>query len=119
MERQISEILDAFNSEKISALVVKGPALALTLYPATAARPCSDIDLLVRPNQYVKAREVLNRIGYRCRYERFENFKEFFNSEPFSHRTDPTKPYEVDLHWDVFQYHGLKRGNGIREIFRS
>ena len=116
MERQISEILDAFNSEKISALVVKGPALALTLYPTPAARPYSDIDLLVRPEQYVKAREVLNRIGYRCRYERFENFKEFFNSEPFSHGTDPTKPYEVDLHWDIFQYHGLKRGNGS-EIF--
>ena len=117
MERQIAKILDAFNSENISALVVKGPALALTLYPTPAARPYSDIDLLVRPEQYVKAREVLNRIGYRCRYKRFENFKEFFNSEPFSYRKDPTKPFEVDLHWDLFQYHGLKRRNGSETFF--
>ena len=117
MERQISDILDAFNSEKVSALVIKGPALTLTVYPATAARPCSDIDLLVRPEQYVKAREILNRIGYRCRYNRFDNFKEFFNSEPFSCGKDPTKPYEVDLHWDVFQYHGLKRENAADTFF--
>ena len=109
MERQLSEIQDAFNTENISNLVIKGPALALTLYPSAAARPCSDIDLLVSPDEYLKARSVLDRIGYRCGYQRFENFREFFNSEPFSHRTDSTKPYEVDLHWDIFQYHGLKR----------
>ena len=117
MERQIFDVLDAFKGDNISTLVLKGPALACTIYPAVAARPCSDIDLLVRAEQYMKAREVLNRIGYRCRYNRFENFKEFFNSEPFSHNTDPTRPFEVDLHWDVFQYHGLKRGNGIDAFF--
>ena len=117
MERQISDILDAFNREKISALVVKGPALAWTLYPTSATRPSADIDLLVRTEQYVKAREVLNRIGYRCLYKRFETFKEFFNSEPFSHRVETTRPYEVDLHWSIFQYHGLKRANGMHAFF--
>lgn len=117
MERQLSDILDAFVAENISALVIKGPALALTLYPSPAARPCSDIDLLVRPDEYLKARSVLDRIGYRCGYRRFENFRELFNSEPFSHRTDSTKPYEVDLHWNIFQYHGLKRGNDADEFF--
>jgi hypothetical protein len=117
MERQIRDVLDAFHREKISALVIKGPALARTLYPSAATRPSDDIDILVNPEQYMKAREALTRIGYGSTCRRFETFRAFFSSEPFIHRTDKTKPYEVDLHWSIFQYHGLKRDNGVGAFF--
>jgi hypothetical protein len=72
MERQLREILDTFGRENISSLVLKGPALAWTVYPDPATRPFADIDLLVRPDQYMKARNILNQLGYRSQLDRFE-----------------------------------------------
>ncbi len=117
MERQLCDVLDAFRREEISALVLRGPALARTVYPDSATRPFNDIDLLVIPEQYVKAREILTEMGYLCPFKRFETLQEFFNAESFSHVTDKTKCFEVDLHWSIFQYHGLKRDNGFGSLF--
>jgi hypothetical protein len=119
MERQIREAYDAFNREKISALIYKGPALASTIYPAYAARPFNDIDLLVKPEEYLKARNVLLQLGYQSQVNRFEMFQELFNSEAFIQEEDTAQLFEIDLHWDVFQYHGLKRDNDVGELFRN
>jgi Uncharacterised nucleotidyltransferase len=119
MERQIREIFDAFKREKISVLVYKGPALASTIHPAYATRPFNDIDLLVKPEEYLKAQEILLQMGYQCQFKRFEMFQELFNSESFVHQNDTIKSFEVDLHWDIFQYHGLKRDNDVSEFFRN
>ena len=71
MARQLQEILGAFNEENIDVLVIRGPALASTVYPDPATRPWTDIDLLVKPNQYLKSRRVLNQLGYRSQIKRF------------------------------------------------
>ena len=118
MESQLHKVLDAFSKDKISVIVYKGPALAWTVYPASAARPFGDIDLLVKPEQYLKARGVLLQIGYQSQFNRFETFQELFNSESFVHQKDVTKSLEVDLHWDIFQYHGLRRDNDIEAFFQ-
>jgi hypothetical protein len=119
IEKQLREILDTFRREKISLLVLKGQALACTVYPDPATRPSVDIDLLIRPDQYFKARNVLNQLGYRSELDRFETFHELFNAEPFVHKDNAKKYFEVDVHWSLFQYHGLNRNNGIREVFRN
>ena len=67
--RQFSEIQDVFEKQGISSLVFKGLALAWTAYPDFATRPSSDIDLLVKPEQFLKARKVLTQIGYRFRFK--------------------------------------------------
>jgi hypothetical protein len=119
MEKQIGEVCEAFNKKKISVLIYKGPALACTIYPAYAARPFNDIDLLVKPEQYKIARDILLQIGYQPEVNRFEKFQELFNSESFIHQGDTTHLFEIDLHWDIFQYHGLKRKNDVEELFRN
>jgi hypothetical protein len=119
VEGQLRQILRAFEHEGIEVLLLKGPALAVQVYPHPATRPFADIDLLVRPEQYAKAREVLYEGGYRCQLDRFENFQELFNAEPFVHSDDSKKYFEVDLHWSLFQYHGLGRNNEVEEIFRT
>jgi len=119
MERQIREVFDAFKRKKISVLIYKGPALACTIYPAYAARPFNDIDLLVKPEQYKIARDILRKMGYLSRVNRFETFQELFNSESFVHQGDTTQLFEIDLHWDIFQYHGLKRINDVGELFHN
>jgi hypothetical protein len=117
LTRQLREILDAFNKEKIDVLVLKGPALAWTIYPDFATRPIGDIDLLVKPEQFLQAREVLNRIGYQCQFKRFEKFRELSKAEQFIHSTDARKPLEVDLHWYLFHYYGIWRNNGVEVFF--
>jgi len=47
----------------LNALLVKGAALALTVYPSPAARPMSDIDLLVRRDLEERVLGALTRAG--------------------------------------------------------
>lgn len=117
--RQFREIQNAFKKEKICALVFKGFALACTVYPDFATRPSFDIDLLVKPKQFLRAREVLSQIGYQCRFKRFEMFQELSKAEQFVNKTDARKPFEVDLHWNLFHYYGIWRNNSVEEFFHS
>jgi hypothetical protein len=119
MEGQLRKILRAFEHEGIDVLLLKGPALASTVYAHPATRPFADIDLLVRPDQYSKTKEALCQLGYRSQTNRFDTFQELFNAEPFVHSDNSKKYFEVDVHWSLFQYHGLSRNNGLEEIFRT
>ena len=117
MACQFQEILGAFNEEGIDVLVIRGPALASTVYPDPGTRPWADIDLLVKPDQYLKARRVLNQLGYLSQIRRFEMLNELFNAEPFFNPKYGTKRFEIDLHWSMFHYHGIKRNNEVGEFF--
>ena len=97
MAKQLQEILGALNEKGIDVLVIKGPALASTVYPEPATRPWADIDLLVKLDQYLKARQVLNQLGYFSQIRRFEMLNELFSAEPFFHPKDGTKPFEIDI----------------------
>jgi hypothetical protein len=58
-------LLDVFESGGIAAMVLKGPALAESLYPDPALRPYSDLDLMVRKKDVPAALQVLTREGYK------------------------------------------------------
>lgn len=118
MEKQLHEILGVFSKEKIGVLAIKGTALAWTVYLDPATRPSMDLDLLVEPQQYLKAHKILNQIGYRCKFKRFKMLQDFFNAEPFVNQTTSRRLYPVDLHWSLFQYHGTKRDGSVEEFFR-
>ncbi len=48
----------------LDLLVLKGAALAETLYPRPGMRPFGDLDVLVRPDDAPRARLLLERLGY-------------------------------------------------------
>ena len=48
----------------LDLLVLKGAALAETLYPRPGLRPFGDIDVLVRPEDAPRARPLLENLGY-------------------------------------------------------
>ncbi len=60
----LTEILQAFESQGISTIVLKGAALAYTVYPAPELRPMSDIDILVDKEKCNDAQRVLTSLGY-------------------------------------------------------
>lgn len=57
-------LLDAFASEGIAVMPLKGPTLAESLYPDPVLRPFSDLDLLIRKQDVGAALRLLTRKGY-------------------------------------------------------
>lgn len=60
----LGEILGAFESEGIRALVLKGPALVGLFYGDPALRPMSDLDLLVARSDAMRAQRLLGGLGF-------------------------------------------------------
>ncbi|WLE99253.1 MAG: nucleotidyltransferase family protein [Candidatus Electrothrix communis] len=64
--RSLSEILQHFDQIGIEVLVLKGAALANTVYPQAGLRPMRDIDLLVRPHDALQAQTALAELGFKA-----------------------------------------------------
>ncbi len=62
--KAITEILQAFETNGVECIALKGLALAYCLYPKPALRPMRDIDLLVPEQQALKAQQTLRELGY-------------------------------------------------------
>jgi Uncharacterised nucleotidyltransferase len=61
-------ILLAFEAAGVSTISLKGPALALLAYRNIALREFADLDLLIRPDDVLMARDILVREGYQLRF---------------------------------------------------
>ncbi len=62
--RQLHEVLEGLQNEGIPVILLKGVALAETVYPDIALRPMSDIDFLVKETDLHTVIEVLTKLDY-------------------------------------------------------
>lgn len=133
---ELEELLQHFAERSIEVLPLKGPVLASAFYGGADLRMCNDLDLLVLPSEYNRAKVVLLNLGftagkadeYHCRFFRGEIPVElhhgiaknkFFlldmdsiwsRSQPESFRGQPMRAMSED---DLILYlcsHGLKHG---------
>ncbi len=65
MSRDLASLLRALADADVATIPLKGAYLAEMVYPHPALRPLSDIDLLVRPDDRLRADEILRGLGYR------------------------------------------------------
>lgn len=63
-EKRLKQILNLLYSENIDVIPLKGVILQSQLYRNSGIRRMGDIDLLVRPSQYLKAAELLLESGF-------------------------------------------------------
>ena len=63
--RELDRVLDALNAADIPAILLKGAALAQTLYPDPALRPMSDLDVLVPFEEIDHTVQAVHDLGYR------------------------------------------------------
>ena len=119
LEKQLAELLAAFKQEEIPILLLKGPALARSVYPDPATRPASDIDVLVIPEHIAQSRSVLENLGYDCQEKRFEVSRDYYCDEKFFHRKKTEEYRMVELHWDLHRFSGIRREAGIEELFSN
>lgn len=100
-QRDLREILDAFEQAAVPVAVLKGPYLAAHAYPDPAMRTMSDFDLLVAPEALVDAERILLEIGYGPEAPWRQNIKAMCTTSealaPF-HKEGAT---QVDLHWNI------------------
>ena len=115
--KQLKTLMDAFGRNAVRAVVLKGPALALSIYPDPFCRPSDDIDLLVHPDQVTAAGKVMEDLGYRCVCKRFDTMKDFFNDDIYAHRTDPRTNRMVEIHWDLHRFSSLRSEGMIDDLF--
>jgi hypothetical protein len=62
--RLLGDVLAAYQSAGIAALILKGAALCQLVYREPGLRPMSDIDILVAPSQARRAQQVLADLGF-------------------------------------------------------
>jgi hypothetical protein len=98
-QRELNErLLPAFAAAQIPVLLLKGAALAHTLYPAPGLRPMVDLDLLTRRASVDAAAEQLLQLGYT------ERVKPWDGAESSHHRLfigPQPQPVVVELHWSI------------------
>ncbi len=101
--------LNALSEAGVSVIVLKGAALAVTIYPSLADRPMCDIDILVQPGQRDRARTALENAGYRFLPEPSQPFGPFdteFTGEMKFRRGEHSA---IDLHWELICQEWLRR----------
>lgn len=65
LELRLHELVAAYAAAGIPVLLLKGAALAVTVYPSFVRRPMTDLDLLVDPERALEAWELATRLGWR------------------------------------------------------
>jgi hypothetical protein len=108
---RLLEILNLFNNNHILAVPFKGPVLAKCIYGDITLRQFSDLDILIHPNDALKARNVLMANGYQPEIKLDDKqFSSYLKTkDAFTFICHERKMF-VDLHW------GLKVSNSFSPI---
>jgi hypothetical protein len=96
LERKLVSLAAVLQSASIDVVVLKGPAVAHTVYPDASWRPFGDLDLLVRTRDWDRTTTLLGDLGMRRRLpEPRPGFdKRFGKAAAFIDRDGA----EIDLH---------------------
>lgn len=116
-KQHLIKIITALAGEKIEILVAKGFAVAHTVYPHPAARPFDDIDVIIRPKDFLQSRAVLENMEFRAQTHRFELLQEILFEEKMFYDNGAGDTLLVELHWYPHKSFGTQRVIEVEELF--
>jgi hypothetical protein len=98
------ETIDALHRAGIDALLLKGAALAETLYGPDLERGYFDIDLMVAPANRAISGQVLSKLGYTSAIieHGIEDVSGVLHAEPWSRLDAEIGNVMIDLHWKLY-----------------
>jgi hypothetical protein len=101
---ELETVVGLLSRQGIVALALKGPALAARLYPSPAMRQGMDIDLLVQPEEFDRAADVLGSAGYVSETGASASYL-----RRYGHHLTFTKPgsVPVELHFQSYAGFGI------------
>ncbi len=95
---QLSVVLRSLSDAQVRAIVLKGMALAETVYPNTALRPFTDIDLLIHEEDLHRVGEKLSQLGYVAFPDHHPGFARQFGVALFYLKRNVLG---IDVHWHI------------------
>ncbi|CAG0972162.1 hypothetical protein ANRL3_01571 [Anaerolineae bacterium] len=98
--QMVEDLLAQFEREQIPLVLLKGAALAATLYPNPGLRGLGDLDILIRVEDRTRVDTLMQANGFTVLLELVDRFGDDFRSEKTFVRDD-TWSISVDLHWHV------------------
>src|SRR5262245_19942566 len=96
---ELCRLLQGFAAVDVPVLLLKGAALAYSLYPEPWLRPREDNDLLVRGEDAGRARQVLVAAGYRP--ARMQSGAFVAHQRLYVRPDAAGRRYACDLHWKI------------------
>jgi hypothetical protein len=98
----LAELLGRLAGAGVEAMPIKGPALAISAYGDLALRQFGDLDIVVRPADFDRARSLLRDWGYRPALELGDAGERTLRSSdhhlPLEHEESKVR---VELHWSL------------------
>jgi hypothetical protein len=101
LARELTRVVGELQRADIPVLVYKGPALAVQAYGDAHARSSQDLDLLVRPVDFLRARSALLASGYSANGGPEAPHPVMFRSECDESLVHVSTSVMVELHWAV------------------
>lgn len=97
--RHAGALVTLLGEAGITALALKGAAVASRYYPEVSMRPMGDLDLMVRPDELPRTLNVLEAAGWRCAHRppRDRADRAIWHAVAYVHPRSPE--LEIDLHW--------------------
>ncbi|HZX15061.1 MAG TPA: nucleotidyltransferase family protein [Thermodesulfobacteriota bacterium] len=96
---ELQRVLEAFHEKGIEVIVLKGAALAKTVYGNIALRPMVDIDLMIKKEDLDNSEKVISELGYLFAGKRSpEWYKENNYHVQYFH---PDKKILIEIHWHI------------------
>ena len=100
---ELTKLAELFNNEKIDVVPLKGPVLGVALYQDEGLKVSTDLDLLVRPSDALRAKRLVESIGYSLMtVPHWPTGKACLRNvnDELSFR-DPGHWLKLDLHWSL------------------
>lgn len=112
--RDLQGLLALFAEAAIETLILKGTALAYSVYPEPHLRPRGDTDLLIRPRDRQRADVLLRAHGFRVRMTSGDEHA--IRQLTYSH-TDPLgAEHAYDVHWAITNTPVFAASLGFEEL---
>lgn len=99
LHNELQKVIHALRERRIDVIVLKGAALADTVYSDRALRPMSDIDLLVRKKNLTDAEAQLLDMGYT--FEENTETKEYYQQHHYHWVFVKRSAPKIEIHWHI------------------
>lgn len=94
----VLKVLKSLADNQLPVIALKGLSLAKNIYGDIALRPMSDMDLLVKEEDLVRAGRILLTLGYKPYFSAWENMlKTYHHLPPFTNKSGAM----IELHWNI------------------
>ena len=98
IDLELERVLERFRAASIEPVLLKGAALRQEVYSASVERPMGDVDLLVAPDRFDAALELLGSLGYRLESQ---EIREAYRRHHYHFLALHPAGFTIELHWDL------------------